>query len=53
MRIRGDLGILRGDGHQTTQRVYWNNKATAIVSDTPSEAVLTPSLWGVWEFHGR
>jgi hypothetical protein len=49
-RIKGDIGILRGDGTQTTQRVYWNNKATAIVSDVPSEAELTPALWGIWEF---
>ena len=53
MRISGDIGILRGDGAQTTQRVYSNNKATAIVSDVPSEAALTPELWGVWEFHSQ
>jgi len=53
MKIKGDIGILRGDGTQTTQRVYWNNKATAIVSDVPSEAMLTPSLWGTWEFHSK
>ena len=50
MRIKGDLGILRGSGTQTTQRVYWCNKATAIVSDVPSEAMLTPSVWGTLEF---
>lgn len=44
--VRGDVGILRGNGFQTLQRVYWSNKATAIVSDVPSEAMLTPSLWG-------
>jgi NHL repeat len=53
LRIKGDIGILRGDGAQTTQRVYWNNKATAIVSDVPSEAMLTPGLWGIWEFRSR
>jgi hypothetical protein len=53
MKISADIGILRGDGNQTTQRVYWNNKATALVSDVPSEAMLTPGLWGVWEFHSR
>jgi hypothetical protein len=52
-RIKGDIGILRGNGTQTTQRVYWNNKATAIVSDVPSEAMLTPNLWGIWEFRSR
>jgi hypothetical protein len=43
---RGDVGLLRGDGRQTTQRVYWSNKATAITSDVPSEAELLPRLWG-------
>jgi len=49
-QIKGDIGILRGDGKQTTQRIYWANKGTAIVSDVPSEAELTPGLWGTWEF---
>lgn len=48
--IQADLGILRGSAGQTIQRVYWNNKATAIVSDVPSEAQLTPNLWGNWHF---
>ena len=42
----GDVGILRGDGFETLHRVYWSNKATAITSDVPSEAQLTPRLWG-------
>jgi hypothetical protein len=46
---RADLGVLRGSNHQTTQRVYWSNKATAITSDVPSEAELTPGLWGKWK----
>ncbi len=50
MRIKGDIGILRGDGRQTTQRIYWANKATAMVSDVPTEAELTPRLWGTWVF---
>ena len=50
LRVRGDIGVLRGDGRQTNQRVYWANKATAIVSDVPTEAELTPRLWGIWEF---
>jgi len=49
-RIKADVGILRGNGLQTVQRVYWNNKATQITSDVPSEAELTPSLWGEWVF---
>ena len=50
LELKGDIGILRGDGTQTISRVYWNNKATAIVSDVPSEAELTPSLWGTFKF---
>lgn len=48
-RLRGDLGVLRGSGGQTLQRVYWTNKATAIVADVPSEAQLSPKLWGTLE----
>jgi hypothetical protein len=45
---RADLGVLRGSNNQTTQRIYWSNKATAITADVPSEAELTPKLWGKW-----
>ena len=48
--LRGDIGLLRGNGFQTLQRVYWANKATGITADVPSEAELTPQLWGRWEF---
>ena len=41
-----DAGLLRGNGHDTAQRVYWNNLNTAIVSDVPSEARLQPNYWG-------
>ncbi len=44
--LRGDIGILRGNGYETTQRVYWTNKATGLTSDLPSEANLRPGLWG-------
>ena len=50
LRLKGDIGVLRGNGFQTLQRVYWNNKATAITSDLPSEAQLTPDLWGHFTF---
>ena len=50
LSIRGDIGLLRGDGAQTLHRVYWCNKATGITADVPSEAELTPRLWGTWEF---
>ena len=51
--IKADIGILRGNGFQTLQRVYWNNKATAITADVPSEAELTPALWGTWQFRAE
>lgn len=47
--LRGDIGLLRGNGFQTLQRIYWSNKATGITADVPSEAELTPQLWGEWE----
>lgn len=47
--ILGDIGVLRGDGSQTIQRLYWNNLNTAIVSDIPSEARLQPINWGKWK----
>ena len=41
----GPIWACSGDGQQTTQRVYWSNKATAITADVPSEgAVDTPAV---------
>ncbi|MGE9268316.1 MAG: hypothetical protein ACQKBY_09485, partial [Verrucomicrobiales bacterium] len=48
--LRGDVGVLRGNGRETTARVYWSNKATAITADVPEEAKLVPLLWGEIEF---
>ncbi|MDR1010449.1 MAG: hypothetical protein LBM04_04890 [Opitutaceae bacterium] len=48
VKLKGDIGILRGNGSETTARTYWHNKATGIVSDVPDEARLTPALWGVF-----
>jgi hypothetical protein len=48
--ILGDLGVLKGNGVQTTQRLYWSNLYTYIVSDIPSEARLQPGNWGLWTF---
>ena len=48
--VSGDVGLLRGNGHRTLQRVYWSNKSTSITSDIPSEAELRPDLWGEWQF---
>ncbi|MBE3071175.1 MAG: hypothetical protein IMZ66_13150, partial [Planctomycetes bacterium] len=50
MVLRGDVGLLRGSEFQTTQRAYWTNKATGLTSDIPSEAELTPRLWGRFAF---
>ncbi len=47
--IIADIGLLRGDGQQTVQRIYWNNLDTFIVSDIPSEARLHPGNWGRWK----
>ncbi len=51
--IKADIGILRGNGFQTMQRCYWANKATSMTADVPSEARLTPMLWGRWTFVDR
>ena len=48
--LRGDIGVLRGNGRTTLQRSYWRNKASALTSDVPSEAELLPKLWGVMRF---
>jgi hypothetical protein len=50
MVIKGDIGILRGTDGQTTARIYWSDKATGITADVPSEATLTPGLWGTFRF---
>jgi len=50
LTLKGDIGILRGNGAQTAARAYWSNKATGITADVPSEAMLTPSLWGTLKF---
>ena len=48
--VLADFGILRGNGVQTIQRLYWNNLNTNIVSDIPGEARLQPANWGLWTF---
>jgi hypothetical protein len=47
--LLGDIGLLRGTGVMTTQRLYWNNLDTSICSDVPSEARLMPANWGKWQ----
>ncbi len=48
--LAGDIGILIGNGTATEQRIYWSNKSTTVVVDVPTEAMLTPSLWGEFNF---
>lgn len=54
LRLKMDWGVLVAgpDGHEVIRRVYWANQSTQIVSDAPSEARLTPHLWGHIVFHG-
>lgn len=46
--LRGDLGVIYGDadGSMNVMRSYWANPSTALVSDVPGEAMLTPQAWG-------
>ena len=46
LKTLGDIGVLRGADGATIARLYWANKATSIVSDVPSEAMLVPKNWG-------
>jgi hypothetical protein len=48
-RVLGDIGVLVGGGGRTTRRRYWHNGATNVVEDVPTEAQLTPRLWGIFE----
>ncbi|MGB9603986.1 MAG: hypothetical protein ACPMAG_14475, partial [Limisphaerales bacterium] len=49
---RGDVGRVLSDqtGSAVSSRVYWSNKYTAIMSDLPSEASISPNLWGLFRF---
>jgi len=44
-----NLGIEKMPNGQTTQRICWSHKATAITADVPSEAEFTPKRWGKWK----
>jgi hypothetical protein len=46
MLLKMDWGILSADesGTRVVRRSYWSNKATAMVSDAPTEARLHPDL---------
>ena len=45
---RLDVGRITGDpsGTVSVERIYWSNKATALMSDRPSQAGVEPRLWG-------
>ena len=51
---KADFGILTADasGVATQVRSYWANPSTGVVSDVPSEIMLTPGLWGTLIFPG-
>ena len=55
LRLKLDWGFLVSgkDGNEVLQRVYWANKATAIVSDVSYESQLHPDLWGFVRFSGK
>ncbi|MFA6293366.1 MAG: hypothetical protein WC637_16395, partial [Victivallales bacterium] len=51
----GDFGVIYGDDEGTVNlsRSYWSNKATALVNDVPSEAMLQPNFWGELNFKDK
>jgi hypothetical protein len=53
LTIRGDVGLLLGQRGATADRVYWHNKSNTMTSDLPTEARLTPHLWGQWIFQQK
>ncbi len=50
--LLGDVGVIFGSqsGNGARLRLYWANKSTAITSDIPSEAALSPDHWGHLQF---
>ena len=42
----GRLELSAANCTETTARSYWSNKSTGITVNVPSEALLTPHLWG-------
>lgn len=49
---RLDVGRITGDpsGAASVERSYWSNKATALMSDRPTQASVEPRLWGKVRF---
>ncbi len=52
-RLKLDWGVLTTgpDGNEVLRRIYWSNQATSVVADAPSEARLSPHLWGFARIH--
>lgn len=50
LRLRGDVGILRGECGETISRSYHFDHAAGIVEDIPAEAEILPSRWGEFLF---
>jgi hypothetical protein len=48
--LRGDIGVLVGNGVETAVRAYWHNKRMTIVTDIPTEASVFPQHWGRLHF---
>ncbi len=50
LTLRGDVAILFSDdtGAMTAQRVYWVDRETNVVNDTPTEAEFSPARWGTF-----
>ena len=48
LKLRGDAGFILSDpsGTINAARVYWANKATGLVNDQPSEALIHPQGFG-------
>ena len=46
--FESDVGLITGDpsGAASVERIYWSNKATALMSDRPTQAGVEPRLWG-------
>jgi hypothetical protein len=51
--VKADFGLLRGTPGQTSQRLYWHNKATGLLADVPGEALLEPGQWGTLTWTGE
>ena len=55
LRVKMDWGYLRSnrEGTDVLQRMYWSNQAASTLADTPTEAMLSPGMWGYVQFHDQ